>query len=615
MKTFRQMEQPEILKIIDTSFRVLADISPAGIYTTDASGKCLYVNPAWCRMSGLSCEEAKGDGWIKAIHPDDLDRILSEWSKFIKGEIPWQNEYRFKYMDGGVKWIHGVAELVKDTAGNVQGIIGTNLDISDRKKSDEKLKASEAEFRSLFENSLMAISQAQPGGGIIRINKAYAEMYGYPDTTTMLDEVSKDTKSLFANPDDRKKVLEILERDGYMGPAEFELKRRNGEKFWALVSAKKVLDNAGKLLYLQAEHIDITSQKKLEKERYLASLYSRNLIEASLDPLVTINSDGSISDVNLATEEVTGVNRENLIGSDFADYFTDREKARTGYKNVFSKGMVKGYPLTIRHKSGKTTDVLYNATLFRNEAGEVQGIFAAARDITDLKKTERRVKEYQRQLQKLTDYLQDIREDERSKIALNLHDDFGQRLTALNLDIAWLKSRMGVQSLGVRKKLDEMSLMIHESIESIREVSSLLRPAILYDLGLVEAFEWQLKETEKQSGIRCYFSYDHNDYKLDDNISLILYRILQEALTNIIRHSEATSAEVSLCLVRKKIEMTITDNGKGIDESEINSLNSMGLAGLKERVRSVSGQAFISGQEGEGTTIKITVPLKQIKKL
>ena len=140
---------------------------------------------------------------------------------------------------------------------------------------------------------------------------------------------------------------------------------------------------------------EIEERQVVEEELRTASeeiraawLYSRGLIEASLDSFVTISAEGKITDVNKATEEVTGVSREELIGSGFSSYFTDPVKAEEGYQKVFSKGFVKDYALAIRHPSGKITDVLYNAAAYRNEAGEAQGVFAAARDITERKKAE-----------------------------------------------------------------------------------------------------------------------------------------------------------------------------------------------------------------------------------
>lgn len=129
---------------------------------------------------------------------------------------------------------------------------------------------------------------------------------------------------------------------------------------------------------------DITERKMTDDALKAAHQYNRSLIEASLDPLVTISGDGKVMDVDRATELDTGVSRERIIGSDFSDYFVEPEKAREGYQEVFSKGTVRDYPLAIRHTSGLTTNVLYNAAVYRNEAGKVQGVFAAARDMTEI---------------------------------------------------------------------------------------------------------------------------------------------------------------------------------------------------------------------------------------
>lgn len=135
---------------------------------------------------------------------------------------------------------------------------------------------------------------------------------------------------------------------------------------------------------------DITEHKRAEKAIKLANAYNRSLIEASVDPLVTIGPDGKITDVNNSTESVTGYSRKELIGTDFSDYFTEPEKAREGYKHVFQEGLVRDYPLEIQHRNGHITPVLYNASIYKDEAGKVIGIFAAARDITERRKAEKK---------------------------------------------------------------------------------------------------------------------------------------------------------------------------------------------------------------------------------
>ena len=155
---------------------------------------------------------------------------------------------------------------------------------------------------------------------------------------------------------------------------------------------------------------DITERKQAEEKLRATSLYARSLIEASLDPLVTINADGKITDVNKATEGVTGLSREELIESDFSNYFTKPEKAKAGYRQVFTDGFVRDYPLAIRHKSGRITDVLYNATLFKNERNEIQGVFAAARDITERKQAQRQLQEHAQRTSVLNEVIHVINE-------------------------------------------------------------------------------------------------------------------------------------------------------------------------------------------------------------
>jgi PAS domain S-box-containing protein len=219
-----------------------------------------------------------------------------------------------------------------------------------------------------------------PDGSILDANLAALRFYGYSHAE-MLSLSIRDIRAPGDQDAIDDQMREASEREVLF---EAEHCRSDGTLFHVEVRSGPVsVDGESALLGLVR---DITERKHAEKELLAASHYSRSLIEASVDPLVTIDPDGKISDVNRATEEVTGVTRDKLIGTDFSDYFTEPDKAREGYERAFSERRVLDYPLAIRHVSGKVTDVIYNATVYRDDAGQVIGVFAAARDVTESKK-------------------------------------------------------------------------------------------------------------------------------------------------------------------------------------------------------------------------------------
>jgi signal transduction histidine kinase len=226
--------------------------------------------------------------------------------------------------------------------------------------------------------------------------------------------------------------------------------------------------------------------------------------------------------------------------------------------------------------------------------------------VNKITKTNKTTDDYNRRLINIVEH-------ERAMIAMNLHDDIGQKLTALSLNILWLKSRIGVQSKVVTEKLEEINMMIKETIDGVQDFSSNLRPAILFDLGPASAFISFLKKFEDQSGIKCHFYNELQEFKIGNNISLVLYRILQEVFTNIARHSKATTAEVILRKVKNKIKFIIKDNGIGIEIAGTKSSRSMGITGIKKRVELVNGKVLIKGEKNVGTTITVTVPVKNIE--
>jgi PAS domain S-box-containing protein len=548
--------------------------------------------------------------FTKLIHPEDYKSAIDAMRNHLEGREPrYDVEYRIKMSNGEYCWFHDIGGISKhDESGGPKTVAGFAIDISARMEAQERLQKTEARYQLLAEQSGIGIGLFSPDGKVMYYNsRALANLGGKSE-----DFIGKGFIETFGEEKGNNYLKRIKEsiKTGVNKDYEDYLSTSSGN-YCFLSNFSRLCDSSGKVIGVQILSHDITERKKMEDVIKQTNNYNRNLLEASLDPLVTISPEGIVMDVNKAAEKMIGMKRDKLIGNPYFDYVHEKNKAFEGFNTAFTKGIIKDLPLSVIHKSGKFTDVLVNATVFRNEQGQVQGILVAGRDITLRKKMESKLRYSKKMLEHLGRHMNEIRENERSQLALNLHDDLGQRLTGLFLDVAWIKSRIGVQSATVRGRLDEMSNTINETIESIREISYFLRPTILYDLGVVPAIFSQLNKFEKHTGIKCNFYFDSEEFNIDDKISLALFRIIQESLTNIMRHSKASVMSVNLKKLKKNIEMVIEDNGIGIDKDKVSSLTSMGLEGIRERAKSANGEVTISGEKGEGTRIFVTIPYKR----
>jgi PAS domain S-box-containing protein len=240
-----------------------------------------------------------------------------------------------------------------------------------------------------------------PEGKITDVNEATIKVTGVGRE----ELIGTDFSSYFTEPEKASQGYRQVFQKGSVTDYPLTIRHNSGKLTHVLYNASVYRDVEGMVQGVFAAARDTTERKRMEEELRAASLYTRSLIEASLDPLVTISPEGKITDVNKATELVTGFSRDHLIGSDFSDYFTEPQKAREGYQEVISRGFVRDYPLTIRHTSGRLTYVLYNAALFTSEAGKIQGVFAAARDITERRQAEENLQAVNRQVQEAANVL------------------------------------------------------------------------------------------------------------------------------------------------------------------------------------------------------------------
>lgn len=291
--------------------------------------------------------------------------------------------------DGSTYPVESHLQLVHDGDEGVFLVVVT--DTTERKAAEEALRESEAKFRTFADLTYEWEFWVGPDSKFVYVSPSCERTTGYTAEEFL---ANPHLMTEIVHPDDCELVgdhFDVVDQET-CAPFDYRIVTRSGEVRWIGHSCQPVYDGE-RWLGRRASCIDITERKMAEQAALSASAYARSLIEASLDPLVTISPEGKVTDVNEATEQVTGVARGQLIGSDFSDYFTEPERARDGYRHVLEKGFVRDYPLAIRNVSGATIDVLYNASLYQDESGETLGVFAAARDITERKRSEDELRE------------------------------------------------------------------------------------------------------------------------------------------------------------------------------------------------------------------------------
>jgi len=231
------------------------------------------------------------------------------------------------------------------------------------------------------------------------------------------------------------------------------------------------------------------------------------------------------------------------------------------------------------------------------------------------KVAEEKLKNSREKLRNLTEYIQTVREKERTRIAREIHDNLGQALTALKMDLSWLDKRLAAGQTEIMDKIDSMAALIQETIQIVQRVSAELRPGILDDFGLVAAIEWQAEEFQQRTNINTRVSLTEEPIDISKDQSTAVFRIYQEALTNVIRHANASEVEVVLEKEEGRLLLTIKDNGRGISPEEISSPRSFGLIGMQERVYPWKGEVIFQGLQNQGSTVTVSIPLAEGGKL
>ena len=336
----------------------------------------------------------------------------------------------------------------------------------------------------------------------------------------------------------------------------------------------------------------------------------RSIIENSSDAIALLNPEGTVLYASASTRRVIGYDADECVERNF---FSFVEPADIDFlRGLLQQCRTSSAPLPtfqfrLRHKTGEVLWAEATAANFLSQK-DVEAIVLNYRDITQRKESQEQLELSNNRLRMLTGRLQSIREDEQIRIAREIHDELGGMLTVLKMDVAALERlQPGAEERPLKPKIDMLSDRIDTIIRSVRRIATELRPAVLDEFGLPDAIESELQTFHDRSGMKTIFAGEES-FPLDSRRSTALFRIFQETLTNIARHSHATEVHVILSLTEGIITLEVRDNGEGISATALGNIKSLGLLGMTERARSVGGNIFIRRIEPRGTSVKVEIP-------
>lgn len=390
--------------------------------------------------------------------------------------------------------------------------------------------------------------------------------------------------------------------------------RSNGEALVLLVNAIPLLDENGQLTGASGTAMDITRIKNAVHALRDSELHYESAIHAAND---------IVWDWNFQTNQVWVDDKRSFAFFPKSVRAAIREKLRqihpgdrkrviNGIRQIFTLRQ-PAWSCGYRFLDGGSQyhDIMTRAHISYDQWGRPLRMIVAMLNLSELQQTETGFSNSRRQFRELALQLQTAREEERSVIARELHDEFAQVLTAIKLDLHWLKRKLSDRQHALHTRIDDMTNTLEQTLRRVGDIATGLRPQILEDLGLTGAIKWLLNKLMERTGAACsYLLEDLKHCTLDKELEIALYRIVQEALANIARHTKASQVKVTSCLENRQLELRISDNGPGMPAGKIYDTNSLGLAGMRERAAVFRGNVFFESSPASGLTVTIRVPLQ-----
>jgi PAS domain S-box-containing protein len=602
----------EAVRRAENRIRLVIDTIPTMAWSLRPDGVLDFINQRWLDYAGLSLQDAIEEP-MGTVHPEDLPRVMEKWQKDMAAGEPYKDEMRLRRADGEYRWFLTRTAPLRDEQGNIVKWFGSGIDIEDRKEAEDALRESEERFTAFMDNLPGYAWMKDLQGCYVYVNEMVKGLPGYRSLGKTDAQIwPADLAAEYRANDEQviaaKKPLHTLEH--------YQLK---GKQRYMAGSKFPIFDKTGAVALVGGAGVDITERIEAEGALRESEQRFRRLVEVMPVAVYVCDTSGIIQIYNHRAVELWG--REPKPGDTDQRYcgslrlYSPDGKLVPHRESPMAEALRTGLEardgeLIVERPDGSRVTVLANIVLLRNGDGQLIGAMNCFQDITERREAAKELEEANQQLRFLSRRLFHIQEEERRHLARELHDEIGQTLTAAKLNLKMIAPNVPAAEAG---RLKDSIQLLDRLLVQVRQLSLDLRPPLLDELGLLPALRWLADQQAQRAQLHATFTAKVDGLKIDPVVQTACFRVAQEAITNVIRHSGAKSVAIDLRCEADRLWLSVRDDGAGFDAGAIErrtaTRSSLGLVSMKERALLVRGGLKVRSAPGEGTEIRAWFPL------
>jgi PAS domain S-box-containing protein len=604
----------EASNVVEERLRLIIDSIPAIVWRKLPDGSADFFNQNFREYTGLSSEDGLGWGWMMhAFHPDD--RLVEEWRTAFAAAKPFEKEARLRRFDGQYRWFLIRAVPLRDEHGSIVRWYGTTTDIEDLKKAEDRI-------RLIIDTLPTMVWTLRPDGAVDYVNQRWMDYTGL----TLEQEIQDPVRVV--HPEDLPRVIEKWLADMAAGePSEDEmrLRRADGEYRWFLVRTAPLLDEQRNVLKWYGVSIDIEDRKRAEEAFRSAEREQRHIAEQLESERARLVEAQEVAKIGSWEAEWPSLNvtwseqTHRIFETDPSRFHPTRPKFRefihpddrAKVDAAFVASLDKRSPSTVEYRivmpDARVKILEERWRAFRDEEGGLVRIAGTCLDITERVRAEV-------ELRRLSGQLLRLQDEERRRIARDLHDSTGQNLVALATTLSQLHASIPSSSRKLRRLASQSHALADQCIQEVRTLSYLLHPPMLDEAGLEDAIRHYVNGFSERTGIEVKLRVSPRFGRMPPDVEVALFRVVQESLTNIQRHSQSLHATIQLDRGANEINLQISDTGRGTARRDPSGTSGspfrlgVGIPSMQERVKLIGGQLDIESNDS-GTTMRVTIPV------